>query len=559
MTLSARTLLTAHSRARLAAEAELGGGNVLETALAYHSHPDLPFLACGRPQATCEGTWRSTFSLSQLDQLVQSWSVWYLDHQVGPRDRVAVHLDDSFAYSVHLHALARIGAIPVLINSKAPRETVLGLIHRTDPVGLYTTRARLDALGEGPQPGSGTRWTVLAEEVPAPEAATLPERARFRHAPEDPVSILHSSGTTGLPKAVVQTHESSIAGPRFRLTHAVDEPGELMMAAQPQSHLGSVVYVNYALLAGTPMVAHYDPSGADLVAAIRRYRPTTVMAFAHAFAELAVADIPEGALESVDSWVTMGDAFHRAHLEAILAHRGPKLPSAVFYDRFGATELGWGVMVHPRTLDSPHDDRCIGRPDALSEAAVLRRDGTRAAVGEIGWLGVKGPTVTPGYWNDSDTTHRSRLSGYWLSGDLAYQDETGNFFQVDRAVDAIETEEGTAHSVHTEEFLLSAVPAVSDCAVVSGVHADSTVLVAVVTTGDRRAHPETLLAAANRALHAAGRPKLSVLELARTPADFPQGVTGKVLKRRLREKYAALESYLDGCDTEAVAWTLDTR
>ncbi|WP_274918160.1 class I adenylate-forming enzyme family protein [Streptomyces sp. WZ-12] len=557
MTLSARTLLPAGLRARLAADPGLGGGNVLESALAHSPAPDLPFLTCARPLATCEGTLRSEFSLRELDRLVQSWSVWYLDRGVRPRDRVAVHLTDSFAYSVHLHALVRIGAIAVLINSKAPREAALALIRRTDPVGLYTTRARLAALGEDLARLPGPRWTELAEDVPAPEAAELPDRARFRHAPEDPVSILHSSGTTGVPKPVVQTHASSVAGPRFRLTHATDEPHELMMAAQPQSHLGSVVYVNYALLAGTPMVALYDPSGAELVAAIGAHRPTTVMAFSHAFAELAEIEAQPGALDSVDSWVTMGDAIHEAHLKTILGRRDPGLPSAVFYDRFGATELGWGVMVHPRSLSSQRNDRCIGRPDALSEVVVLRRDGTRATAGEVGLLGVSGPTVTAGYWNDSDTTYRSRLSGYWLSGDLAYQDEAGYFYQLDRAVDAVETAEGIAHSVHMEEFLLNELPVLADCAVVGGCLDGMNVLVAVVTTGEARPRPETVLASANKVLREAGHQELSVLELARTDADFPQGVTGKVLKRQLRAKYAELAGYLRACDTDAVAWTLD--
>ncbi|KUL35395.1 AMP-binding protein [Streptomyces sp. NRRL F-4489] len=558
MTLSARTLLPAGLRARLAADPGLGGGTVLESALAHSPAPDAPFLACPRPLPVCGGGLRGEFSLLDLDRLVQSWAVWYADQGVRPRDRVAVQLPDSFAYSVHLHALARLGAIAVLINSKAPRETALELIRRTEPVGLYTTRDRLAALGGDLARLPGPRWTELAEDVPAPEAAELPGRLRFRHAPDDPVSILHSSGTTGVPKPVVQTHASSVAGPRFRLTHATDAPHELMMAAQPQSHLGSVVYAQYALLAGTPMVALYDPSGPELLAAVQEHRPTSVMAFAHAFAELAELDAPDGALDSVDSWVTMGDAIHEAHLKAILGRRAPDLPSAVFYDRFGATELGWGVMVHPRSLGSRRNDRCIGRPDALSEVVVLRRDGTRADTGEVGLLGVKGPTVTAGYWNDSDTTYRSRLAGYWLSGDLAYQDEAGDFYQLDRAVDAVETAEGIAHSVHMEEFLLSEVPALADCAVVGGGTGGRTVLVAVVTTGGTaRPRPETLLASANKVLREAGHQELAALELARGGEDFPQGVTGKVLKRRLREKYAELDRYLRDCDTDAVAWTLD--
>ncbi|EWM12191.1 class I adenylate-forming enzyme family protein [Kutzneria sp. 744] len=556
MTLSARTLLSAESRAKLAADPAMGGGNVLASALALSPNPDLPFIGTGRPIPTCDGGTTTEFSLRSLDRLVQSWSVWYLGQGVRPRDRVAVYIEDSFAYSVHLYALGCIGAIAVLVNSKAPKENALELIRRTGPVGVYTTAGRLDLLREGLADLPGSRWIVLAEDVPAPPSAELSDADRFRHAPEDPVSILHSSGTTGFPKPVVQTHASSVAGPRFRLTDYLDSPDDLMMAAQPQSHLGSVVYVNYAVLAGTPMVAHYDPAGADLVDAIRRFRPTTVMAFAHAFAELADVEVTDGAVDSVESWVTMGDAIHEAHLKAILGKRDAELPSAVFYDRFGSTELGWGLMVQPRSLTSQRNDRCVGRPDALSEIVVLRRDGTLAERGEIGLLAAKGPTITAGYWNDSDTTYRSRLSGYWLSGDLAYQDEAGDFYQLDRAVDAIETATGTAHSVQMEELLLNELPTIVDCTVVAGQHDGTTVAVALVATGDGHTDPSELLGAANTVLTAAGHPALAVLELAPSAADIPQGVTGKVLKRQLRQRYATLADYLGSSDAAVVAAAL---
>jgi acyl-coenzyme A synthetase/AMP-(fatty) acid ligase len=488
------------------------------------------------------GEEQTEFTLAQLDAIAQSWSVWYHEQGVGPRDRVALYMADSFAYSIHLYALAQLGAVPVLINSKASPALALGLCQRTTPVGIYTDRSRLAALGEEIGTVEGLRWTQLAEDVPAPPAAALPDAWRFRHAPEDPVSIMHSSGTTGRPKAVTQTHGSSVAGPRYRLDHFTEPAHPLMMTAQPQSHLGCIVYTAYAILGGTPLVALYDPSGEELADALREHQPKTVMAFAHAYAELAALDTPDGTIDSVDRWVTMGDAIHEAHIRAILAKRSPDRPPATFYDRFGTTELGWGLVVQPRTLSSERSDRRVGKPDAVAEVAVLRADGSRAAAGEVGYFGARGPTITAGYWSDADATYRSKLGGYWLTGDLVYQDEEGNYFQVDRAADAIETGEGTGYSVLMEEVLLSEVGAISDCAVVAGRSGDRTVPVGVVIAGDSPATATELLALANDALAQAGHPRLGVLDIARAPADFPVGVTGKVLKRELRAKYLDLSA-----------------
>lgn len=544
LSLSTEAMLNPDQRAKLAADPELGGGNVLPAALAVHPRPDVPFIRAIRPLIDADGRPRHEFSLRQLDRLVQSWSAWYAEQGVRPRDRVAIQLPDSFAYSVHSYALSQLGAIPVLINSHAPRAVAADLCRQTGPVGLYFGREQLRRLGDEIKTLSGLRWTQTAEDLPAPPAATLADRYRFRHAGEDPVSILHSSGTTGRPKPVVQTHESSVAGPRYRLLNFTEPASPLMMTAQPQSHLGAVVYTTYAILAGTPLLPLYDPTGAELAAAAAEHRPRTVMAFGHAYAELAALELPAGALDSVDRWISMGDAVHDRHIKQILGQRAADLPVATFYDRFGTTELGWGIIVQPRTLSSERSDRRIGKPDPIARAAVLRPDGTEADVDEIGLFGARGGTITAGYWNDADTTYRSRLGGYWLTGDLAYRDADGNYFQVDRAADAIETATGTGYSVLMEEVILNDVPGVRDCAVVAGRHHGVPVPVAVVTAGDSGAAPETLFAAANAALRRAGHPQLAVLEMARSEADFPVGVTGKVLKRQLRDKYTDLHTYL---------------
>ena len=158
-------------------------------------------------------------------------------------------------------------------------------------------------------------------------------------------------------------------------------------------------------------------------------------------------------------------------------------------------------------------------------------------MGEVGFFGAKGPSITAGYWNDSDTTYRSKLGGYWLTGDLVYQDVDGNYFVVDRTKDAIETAEGTGYSVLMEEVLLSEISAITDCAVVAGRHGDEIVPVAVVITDDSPAEAPRLLAEANEVLEKAGHPRIAVLDVAVTPDDFPVGVTGKVLKRELRDRY----------------------
>src|SRR5205823_126649 len=98
---------------------------------------------------------------------------WYLEKGVEPRDRVAIFIEDTFAYSIHVHALAQIGAIGVLINSKVAKEAALELCRRTGAIGLYTDRIRLARLGDAIGMLVDLRWAQLVEELPAPPAALL--------------------------------------------------------------------------------------------------------------------------------------------------------------------------------------------------------------------------------------------------------------------------------------------------------------------------------------------------------------------------------------------------
>lgn len=544
MTLSAETVLSPEQRARLAADPAVGGGNLLRSAIAANPHPELPFIRSLRPLTNTSGQPQDEFSLQDLDQLAQSWSVWYLGKGVRPRDRVAVYLDDSFAYSVHFYALAQIGAIAVLVNSNASREIARSLCEQTQPVGLFTDLARRELIGAPGPELAWLRWITTIEDTVAPPAAALDDAARFRHSAADPVALLHSSGTTGRPKPTIHTHKSIASGPKFRLVDHKESANSLTMTALPQSHLGCIAYTTYAVLAGAHTVAASDGTGAELADAVRTHQPTAVMSFAHAYAELAALDLPPGAVDSVNVWVSIGDAAHAAHINSLLRRRSADREPAKFLDRLGTTELGWGVLLKTWTLTSDRNDRCAGKPVGVADVTVLRADGTEAGDREIGLLGARGPAVTPGYWNNCDTTYRSSLAGYWLTGDNAYRDENGDHFLVDRAVDAIETQDGTGFSVFMEEAVLTELPEVVDCAVIAGRDGDRAIPVAVVTTSDSDADPERLLKLANDALRRAGHPQLGVLEIAQSDADFPLGVTGKVLKRVLRDKYGALGSYV---------------
>lgn len=557
MPLTPKTMLSPQARQRLAEFPGLGGGNAWRIAVETNPAADLPVLLADRPLAGPDGELRSEFSLRELDALADAWSAWYLDRGVGPRDRVGVYLADTFAYQVHLTALARIGAIGVLINGRMLPELALGLVRRTGAVGLFTDRERLALFAGRERELPGLRWTALEEEVGVLGARAPRSSQLFRHGDDDAVVICHSSGTTGNPKPVIWTHRQSVSGARYRLVNHPEPEDVLVLAGAPQSHSSAIAFTYYSLLAGVPTVGWSDPTGPGIARGCATHRPNVVLAFNEALSHLATNDPDPADFESVAVWVNLGDCGHDAHMRRLmeLGHsttpEGTRVPGSVIDDGLGSSELGWAALRRVLTPDSPTRARHLGTVVPIAEVAVLNEDGSEAGPDEVGLLGVRSEAVAHGYWNDSETTYRSMLGGFWLSGDLVRRSADGEFFHVDRAVDRIRTEAGDGYSALMEEELLLGIEELADCSVVAGQERGRTVPVALVTLREQVPAAD-LLRRANAVLERAAQPALALLEIAPTAADVPLGPTGKVLKRQLRERYAALEDYRPA-DPEAVA------
>jgi acyl-coenzyme A synthetase/AMP-(fatty) acid ligase len=516
----------------------VGGGNFLRAALEHSPAPDSPYLSVDRPVTDALGRQRTELTLREIDALAQQWSCWYLDRGVGPRDRVAVHVADSFDDTVHFLALSQIGAIPVLINGNL-RDEAVGLIVRTGARGAVVGQERAERLRHLPS----LEWIHVLDGVPVSRPETLPESRRYHHVEDDPVLVCHSSGTTGAPKPVIWTHGQSMAGIRWHLARFLEEGDPVILSALPPSHASAIGYTALAMLSGVPYVVQADPRGAAVAEAIEKHAPSAVVGFAVTFADLVRTAQPLERFGSVERWISVGDSSHRAHIATLVQagrhwERGTAVAGSMFVDGFGSSELGWGGVFSRVTVSGTEThDRYIGQPQPYAQLAVLRPDGSQAAADEVGLLGVKGPTVTPGYWGDHDLSYRSRLAGYWLSGDLVYRDDEGRYFHVDRAVDAIRTSAGVGYSVLMEEALLANLPEIKECAVVAGSVAGSVQAIGVMELHDLAPAPHDILRRANELLLSSGQITLVALAVASTAEGLPVGATGKVLKRLLRERY----------------------
>jgi acyl-coenzyme A synthetase/AMP-(fatty) acid ligase len=523
-------------RAVLAADPDIGAGNVLHTVLAHGADPDGPGLIFdtevdGHPA-------EHEFTLGELNRLVDARAASLHARGIRRRDPVAVWATAAADTVLSFLALTRIGAIPALMNGKMTPEIAAEFIRRLRARGVLADAAHTELLAGH---DLGTELLGTPAELASGDPDTAP--AHYRHHQDDPVVITHTSGTTGVPKAVLHLHRTLFASQRHLLRMPQAQGTNRVLNALPIPHTATVLMISQILCNRGKMLCLSHQDGPTVLAAIERWHPEAVYGFAVTWADLAHFDLSTRDMDSVRMWFNTGDCAHETHIRRLVAvgsretvtrEGRVRITGSHFVDGLGSSEMGHNGFHVTHTPDSDHYGRRIGRPYKFAECVVLDDDGNTLPPGKVGRLGFRSPTLSPGYWNDSVTTYRARLSGYYLTGDLVYTDDEGNFYHVDRDPDAVVGD--GFYTALSEERILAACPDVLDCTVVIVPEDDrivTDVLLELAPGADTETDRTDAIRAALGELVGATLDRVVVIR----QEDIPLTVTGKVRKFLLRQQH----------------------
>jgi acyl-coenzyme A synthetase/AMP-(fatty) acid ligase len=536
-------------RAVLASDPDLGAGNVLLRLAEHGADMDMPRVTFDS-EVDAIAAW-TPLSLRTLTERVAARAEWFQRHGIGRRDPVAVYVTSAADVFLNFLALTWLGAIPALMNGGMPMPIAAEYIRRLRGVGVIidADHAELAAHELGAPVIGDAAETGTGDPSRAP--------AHYRHHPDDPVAITHSSGTTRMPAAVVHSHQGLFAAVRaVRLTEPRQSGPVREMSAFPQAHTAGIIIMNEALCNGYELLCLSEQGGAFahsgevIIEAIERWRPTAVFGFAVTWSELARFDLTRRDVSSVRVWSNSGDCAHEAHVRRLVAvgsHHGygkdgiVSLPGSRFNDTLGSTEMGYGGFQISHRPGSGRYNRCVGKPLPFAEIILVDpRTGKEVPAGQVGQVAMKSPTLAIGYWNDSAATFRTRLNGYYLTGDLMYRDEDGYFYHVDRASDAVDLGDGNwLYTALSEERILKRCPDVRDCTVLAARGDDGRLVIDVLLVLAPDADPALDRGVEVRA--ALGEVAAAVpRRIVTVPDDeIVVGPTGKVRKFLMRERLLA--------------------
>ncbi|TWA15291.1 peroxiredoxin-like protein [Sinorhizobium medicae] len=524
------------ARTQLRDESDLGIGNFLWKALEVYPD-DMRSIICDRPFETALGKMGPDLTLGDWGRLADSYARRYVSVGVGAGDPIAVYCDQGPTYLLHFLALTRLGAIPAFVNGRMDPGAAARYMNFVGAAGVFTDEARRVQL----QRDTDIRFGFIAvdSDLRAEKQGSIEPH---RHHPTDTCLITHSSGTTGIPKAVQLRHSDFFHPIGQSLETHRDPATRRAICALPASHNSAISGAAIAMMNGEELMLMSDLGGRAVLEAIELHRQTSIVAFPQTYVDLLASEPERYDLTSMALWINLGDAAHGRHIRRLTSFGRHWTGQAWadgsrFIDGLGSSEMGSMLfsMTHSPNTCTP---RCIGKPRPWVEAVILDKDARILADETPGMLAVKSPGLFAGYWNNTLLTGRSHRNGYFLTGDVAYRDRLGDFHHLDRVSDAIMANDGVIYTLLYEEAIMDAVDAVTDCCVVAieiGPGDFAITCLAVSAEGNRA---DLLGAEIDGALASRGLRSLTKLQII-TPQEMPVGVTGKVLKAQLKQSLRA--------------------
>lgn len=381
-----------------------------------------------RPRAPAVITATETITHAEFRDMVCRRAAYLSSIGVARDDIVGVNLKDTPEHLAALFALARLGAAALPMDWRWTAE------EKTRLAEFFEPRIVLSETDDPFTPVDG-RWNTIAiddawyanTDTADPEATSLAKG-------DPPLLLALSSGTTGIPKGPLITHNQFFS--RFMIYFATLGFSERTryLCATPLYFGGSRGYSMCSVYAGGTALLFPPP-----------YEMTDLLAFGetHGATKLflvptllrRVLDLPargDGKLQMpwLDMLFSTGAILHAEERDALMRNVSPYYLN--FYgstDGGGATALFW--------TDPPEAAASVGRPVFGAEIDIAGDDDQSLPPGEIGRIRYKHPGTASGYYNDAEASREAFHDGWYYPGDLGWRDTDGYLFLAGRAKDMI--------------------------------------------------------------------------------------------------------------------------
>lgn len=487
------------------------------------------------------------FTYPEVNQRVNrlAHSFWALGLKKG--DKVAALLENCIEIVEVYLAAAKTGIVIVPINFRLAGPEVEYIVNNSDAVALVVHDLFSDTLDEiKPQLKNihADRYIIVGKHKegyrPYDDLIAAGSEAEPQAVvkPSDTWILIYTSGTTGKPKGVVRSHESQIA---FYLLNAIDyefNHKDICLNVMPLCHINSTFFTFLFLYLGGCAYIHpaisFRPE--EILGIIEKEKITFISLIPTHYN--LILNAPEEAkqrdVSSIRKLLCSSAPVRRSMKMAIMDF----FPDVELYEAYGSTEAGCVTVLRPE--DQLRKLGAIGVEQTGTDfIKILDADGKETGVGEVGEIFSCGPMLFDEYYKLPDKTAASHHGGWFSAGDMGKKDADGYFYIVDRKDNMIITGGENVYPSEVEE-VVGSHECVFDCAVIGlpdDKWGEKVVAVVIKKPGldEKDITAETIYDCCRDKIAGYKRPKKVIFI---DEDEMPRTATGKILHRKLREKYA---------------------
>jgi fatty-acyl-CoA synthase len=378
------------------------------------------------------------YTYRELDERANRTAKLLREYDIGAGDRVAAISRNCIELIDLYFATAKVGAILAPLSHRLSVREMTGMLNDVDPALLVAEEPFWDAVesvldhddrefsdslvlaiqspGDGESTAADHGWETYSKAVPEDGPVETTDLAL-----SDPHLFLHTGGSTGLPKEVVQTH-GSIAWNAFNtITSWGLRPDDTTPMVFPLFHTGgwNVLTIPLFHVGGTVIIwRDFEPG--DVLDAIETYGATVLVAVPAVLRFMVEHDSWAATDLSSIRLAKSGGGPCRDSIIQRYSERGIELSQG-----YGLTECGPNNFAMPDDFPGQKTDS-IGMPGLYVDARVVGEDGAELDQGEVGELELASPHAGNRYWENEAET--AETFGDWVStGDLARIDDDGYF------------------------------------------------------------------------------------------------------------------------------------
>lgn len=476
-------------------------------------------------------------SYGEFDALIDRTANALQSKGVGPGDVVAICAASSVNYLVAYLAALRVGAAASPLSPSASPQQLDAMIADCGAKILFLDSATAATLREVESPAAtpervsieGADYQAFADWIAAP--GSKPTAVEID--PAWAFNLIYSSGTTGTPKGIVQSHQMRWGHIRRSQTQGYSAEA-ITLASTPLYSNTTLVSVIPTLARGGALILMPKFNALQFLELAQEHRVTHAMLVPVQYRR--ILDVPE--FDDFDlsafKMKTCTSAPFSAELKAEVLQRWP----GGLVEFYGMTEGGGTCVLFAH--EHPDKLHTVGQPAEGHVIKVIDENGVELPFGEQGEVVGRSMAMMSGYHNQPAKTAEAEWYSpegdrYIRTGDVGRFDEDGFMILGDRKKDMIISGGFNIYPADLEQ-VLSSHPAVRECAVVGVASREwgETPAAYVVLKPDQAATPDQLQDWANERLG-----KMQKIRHVRMIDALPRSPIGKILKRELRDQFAS--------------------